>query len=187
MEEGFTRDIESMRRRYGRCEEVRSPRVSWFILFFLMVAIFFFNYFGKKLGGPSPPMPQDLVLFSPNGTPVIFRPSEELTVLTFVSSGCEPCRKQVEDLKALAGKGWVVPVVVYVDSRFDPEKDGYIAGHTYTLHPKELKRVVEVMGVDRVPFTLIIDSGGLVRRSIKGYVPYDTLVSYIKVIRRYGI
>ena len=177
-----------MRRRYGRCsyEERRSPKVSWFIIFFLMIAIFFFNYFGKKLGSSRyPKVPPGVVLLTPEGEPFEFSPVEgRFTVLLFVTTGCEPCRREMEEVARLDWK-WVDRVVVYLDKKAPSISLGGVK--VYGTHPKEITRVVELMGVDRVPTTFIIDDRGLVRRKIEGYIDLEDLEAYLKAIRRYRI
>ena len=177
-----------MRRRYAECDQ--RPRGSnWFIIFFLLLAIFFFNYLGKKLGGGiKRPIPCSLIVIGRDGNPEVLDTIKgKFVILSFVSTNCYVCRKQIEELKKLEDKDWIYPVVVYVDRHFDKEKDSYLPGATFALHPKEVARIVEVWGVERVPTTFIIDKRGFVRRKIEGLTTEKDLISYVKVIKRYGI
>ncbi|WP_144436890.1 TlpA family protein disulfide reductase [Thermosulfidibacter takaii] len=182
----FTRNIESMRRRYDRCSwDRRSPRVSWFIIFFLLIAIFFFNYFGKKLGGERfAKMPLDIVVVDRYGKKLLLAPfDKDFAVLVFVTTGCRPCQRQIEEAGKLS-LDWVATVAVYLDGKI---KEDLGLERVFAVDPKEINRVVELFGIKRVPLTLIVDKRGLIRRRIEGFVDKSTLESYLKAIKRYGI
>ncbi len=175
-----------MRRRYDRCSwERRSSRSNWFIIFFLLIAIFFFNYFGKKLGGERfARLPLDIVVIDRAGKERLLTPQKgAYTVVVFVASGCTPCSMQLKELLRL-DLPWAVPVVVYVDGKIESNVK---LDRVYALNPKEIPKVVEFFGIKRVPVILIVDGKGLIRRRIEGFVDEKTLVAYLKAIKRYGI
>ncbi len=172
-----------MRRRYGRCEPERRGRSSWFILFFLLIAIFFFNYFGRKLGQVSnPPFPVDVALYDHEGRLRHLRFSRGFTVVVLVSRGCSPCERQIEELKRL-DVGWAKWMVIFLDG---PVPKGMGEGF-FSVHPKDVERLVEALGVERVPITFIVDSSGLIRRRIEGYIDASDLEAFLRVVKRYGI
>ncbi len=176
-----------MKRRYGSCpDEGRKKGTSWFLLFFLLIAIFFFNYFGKKLGNVSyPPIPMDVALKTPDGKVVLLKPKRDLfTVLVFVSSGCRPCDMELKEIEKLDLR-WARPVVVFVDGTVP--KNWLSLSEVYALFPKDIDRVVNTFGVKRVPTIFIIDGSGLIRRKIEGFLKASDLEAFLKAIKRYGI
>ncbi len=183
-----------MRRRYDRDYSCPRTRPNWFILFFIMVAIFFFNYFGRKLSQTSLKIAYNFSfkdvregkLYTLNN----FR--GKYLIIAFVILDCEPCIWQIKELERLQ-KSFrdLKTLVIFLDSDVYLVKK-YIKRErlsipVYVVLPSELNSIVSKYGIKKVPFLIITDKLGRIKRFYDEPVTSSELKDVIKVIKRYGI
>lgn len=184
-----------MRRRYDRDYDYTCPRTrpNWFMLFFIMVAIFFFNYFGKKLSESTSKIAYNFSFIRlGENMPLSLQDFRgNYLIIAFVITNCEPCVWQIKELERLKTYSWLKILVVFLDpdarSVEEYVRREEIEMPVYTILPSELNRVVSRYGIEKVPFIVITDKSLRIKRIYDEPVSSSELKDVVKVIKRYGI
>ncbi len=183
-----------MKRRYDRdysCPPRTRP--NWFILFFIMVAIFFFSYFGKRLSQNTLKVAYNFPVkdvFTGSITSITkFR--GKYLVLSFVILDCEPCEWQLKELNKISNSFRDVKVVAIF---LDPDErsvkefvDNRFKFNVFTIFHGDVELVVRKYNLKRVPTLFLIDKLGRIRRFYEKPVTASELKDVIKVVRRFGV
>jgi thiol-disulfide isomerase/thioredoxin len=104
------------------------------------------------------------------------------TIINFWFTTCEPCRREFPVLVASAQEH---PQLRFIGVNLNDQSDVALAfaesyGATFEMLFDRDGRLTSAMGVATAPVTLLIDSGGVVRRQLTGEVSAQSLAQAIR-------
>jgi thiol-disulfide isomerase/thioredoxin len=104
------------------------------------------------------------------------------TIINFWFTTCEPCRREFPVLVATAANH---PQIRFIGINLNDTSDTALAfaasyGATFDMYFDRDGALTSAMGVATAPVTLLVDSGGVVRRQLTGEVSAQSLVQAIR-------
>ncbi|HEC80096.1 MAG TPA: TlpA family protein disulfide reductase [Firmicutes bacterium] len=119
--------------------------------------------------------------------------SENVVLIEFWSTTCEPCKKQLPKMQALldkyGDKGLVVVSIATDSARMMSKVKPYVNGNRYTfitLHDPDQK-AWKAFHAPAEPYTIVVDKGGEVAYVHIGYNPGDEYEMESVVVNLLGI
>jgi len=105
-------------------------------------------------------------------------------VLNFWFTTCEPCRREFPVLVAAAAEH---PELRFIGINMNDSSDTALAfaasfGATFDMYFDRVGRLTSAMGVATAPVTLLVDSGGVVRRQLTGELSALSLARAIREV-----
>jgi thiol-disulfide isomerase/thioredoxin len=125
---------------------------------------------GPQLGDAAPSL--DLTTIS--GAPPARASATQPTVVAFFASWCEPCKQNLDDLRAVREElGPHFRLVIVATDRDLPRLRAYFADHAPPVGAIVLLdsdgRAAQQWGETRLPTTFFLDRGGIVRHINRGH------------------